>query len=141
MRAAIERRELLDQLKLDHEIWCEKLNYTLRRRRLQYGAKSVLIKTLFDTMIILGPKQRKNQELECIGHEICHDLFHADCFAYRDIHKLQISKEEQQAEMFSSLICLPDISQFETEDQLLMTSGFSESIVRLRIHFKNKYGW
>jgi len=140
-KAAIDRRELYDTLHSDHDLWCERLHYTLLRKAIKGGFDSIMVKTLFETIIQVRPKRRKKLELEDISHEICHDLFHPDCFAHRDTRGPMDSIEEQQAEMFSSIICLPDISQYETEDQILMTSGHSLSIVQMRLQFFKKNGW
>lgn len=134
-------RTALDAVNGDVDRWVESLGYEFHRVKLRYGAYSVLIKTLFGTEIRVKPGLSHNEEIGSIAHEICHDLFHPDCISYRILSRVQIERDEGQAEMFASIVVFPSLKEFETIDQFCRTCRVTKTLAEMRIAFFEKYGW
>jgi Zn-dependent peptidase ImmA (M78 family) len=140
---AFEVRAMLDQVNHNIDLWAESLGYELRRspRMLRRGAKSVLLKTLFGDIIGIKTGMSHKEEVASIAHEICHDLFHASCIAYRVLREVEINKDEAEAETFASLVVFPSLTDYETADEFRRTCGTSSTLAEQRLKFFERHGW
>lgn len=140
---ALEVRVSLELANLNIDVWCESLGYELRRsaRLLRRGAKSVLLKTLFGDIIGIKTGQSHREEIASVAHEICHDLFHASCIAYRVLSDVAINRDEAEAEMFASIVVFPSLAEYETAEEFLNTCGCSSTLAEMRLKFFELHGW
>jgi len=138
---ALALRASLDEVRGDVFDWCSGMGYELRHARIKFGAKSVLLKTLFGTIIGVKRGLPYKEEIASIAHEICHDEFHSSCIAYRELKRVMIEREEGQAEMFASLVVFPSLTEYETADEFIRTCGVSHTLAEMRLKFFEKYGW
>lgn len=131
-------RILHNECALDPDRWALRLGYHLYRSDL---LDTNTLAVLRSGRMYLRPGLGRFEEILAIAHEHCHDKFHPECIAYRDLDLFQIDREEAQANTFATLCLYPSLEEFDTEDEFRAQSVMSERLTELRLAFKRKHGW
>jgi Zn-dependent peptidase ImmA (M78 family) len=138
---ADELRRALEAANGDVDLWCANMGVELRRMKLKHDAMALSIRTLFGHQIILRKGLSKKAQVASVAHELCHERFHADCVAYRDLRDAMIERNERQADLFAGLVLFPTLTEYETQEAFVRTCGVKPEIAQARIEFFERYGW
>ncbi len=139
---ARELRTALDEANGDVDLWTARQGVELRRMKLKHDTMAITVSTLFGPQIILRKGLSRKAEIASVAHELCHDRFHADCVAYRDMERQAIERNERQAEMFAGLVVFPSIEEYETHEAFRAgNSRLPENLIAARLEFRERYGW
>jgi len=74
-----------------------------------------------------------------VAHEDCHSCFHASTVAFLELPDHRNTKEERQADMYSTVVLVDSLSEFDTIEQFIRVTPLTERLAILRAVYCQKY--
>lgn len=100
--ARVSIRNIIQECNGDTELLCARLGFDLIRN-------DELLSTpvqcyLHDKTIVLRKGMTRREEINAIGHECAHYLFHASTTAWQTLDRFRIQRDEREADLFAASI-------------------------------------